>query len=192
MGRPVPEVPLMEFEATDPDRVRPCGWLPGVLIKWRRPVTDELAMTTNTSIAPPGWHPDPSNPGAALRWWDGRAWTAHTQPAAASAPSVATISAAAWPGGSTTITPNYGTPPNDGSRPYAAANLSFAKRNSLSLTAIGVVVLYVLLAVTTHFVLIGILPVLMSVRAIKAKETLAPAAVAAAIIAVLVAFAALR
>jgi hypothetical protein len=180
--------------------------LPGVPIKSRRPVTDELAMTANTSIAPPGWHPDPSNPGAALRWWDGRAWTAHThpasanapqpaaslQPAPASAPSVATTAAAAWPGSSTTITPNYGTPPSYGGGQYAGANLSFAKRNSLSLTAIGVVVLYVLLAMTTHFVLIGILPVLMSVRAIKAKETLAPAAVAAAIIAVLVAFAALR
>lgn len=52
--------------------------------------------------------------------------------------------------------------------------------------------LYILLAMTTHFVLIGILPVLMSVRAIKAKETLAPAAVAAAVVAVLVAFAALQ
>ena len=75
---------------------------------------------------------------------------------------------------------------------HALAGLSFAKRNTLSLTAIGVVVLYVLLAMTTHFVLIGILPVLMSVRAIKAKETLAPAAVAAAVVAVLVAFAALQ
>ena len=36
------------------------------------------------------------------------------------------------------------------------------------------VALYVLLAITTRFVLIGILPILMSVRAIKAKETLAP------------------
>jgi hypothetical protein len=153
-------------------------------------------MTTNTTTAPPGWHPDPSNPGAALRWWDGAAWTTHTHQAAASTPvatvpRVVTVPAAAWPGGGATIIPNYGNS-TYGSGAYASSQPTFAKRNSLSLTAIGVVALYVLLAMTTHFVLIGILPVLMSVRAIKAKETLAPAAVAAAIVAVLVAFAALQ
>lgn len=159
-------------------------------------------MTANTSTAPPGWHPDPSNPGGALRWWDGSAWTTHTHQVASQAPQTVAPAAAvlptrpapvaapaAWPGGSATITPNaasgsYGSP--------YAANVSFAKRNQMSLTAIGVVALYVLIAMSTHFVFIGILPVLMSIRAIRAKETLAPAAVAAAIIAVLVAFAALH
>ena len=89
-----------------------------------------------------------------------------------------------------TITPNYGNA-SYGASTYAPANLTFAKRNRHSLTAIGVVALYVLLAVTTHFVLIGIVPVMLSIRAVKAKETLAPAAVAAAVIAVVVAFAAL-
>ena len=163
-------------------------------------------MSVNTSAVPPGWHPDPSNPSGALRWWDGAAWTAHTHPASPITPLVAAAPAAVWPGGTATITPNYGaanygsanfgTPSygsaSYGSGSYASANLSFAKRNQLSLTAIGVVALYILLAMTTHFVLIGILPVLMSVRAIKAKEALAPAAVGAAIIAVLVAFAALQ
>lgn len=27
----------------------------------------------------PNWYPDPGNP-AMLRWWDGQAWTPHTQP----------------------------------------------------------------------------------------------------------------
>jgi len=160
-------------------------------------------MTMNTAAAPPGWHPDPSNPSGALRWWDGRAWTAHTHPAAgnvqqpAATPqqsvptAVAAPQVAAWPGRSTTITPNYGTT-SYGSSPYASANLTLAQRNKHSLTAIGVVVLYVLLAVTTHFVLIGIVPIVLSVRAIKAKESLAPAAVGAAVVAVLVAFAALQ
>ncbi len=168
-------------------------------------------MTVNTSAAPAGWHPDPSNPSGALRWWDGTAWTTHThqviptpppvfaspQPMAAGPQPMAwstapvTAASAAWPGGSATITPNHGAA-SYGSGLRAPANLSFAHRNSISLTAIGVVVLYVLLAMTTHFVLIGILPILMSVRAIKAKETLAPAAVGAAIVAVLVAFAALQ
>jgi uncharacterized protein DUF2510 len=155
-------------------------------------------MTTNT--APPGWHPDPSNPGGALRWWDGNAWTTHTQQAPPGAPAVA-ASPVHPSQGAATITPSYGSgsygaasygSASYGGGTYAPAQVSFARRNQQSLTAIGIVVLYVLLAMTTHFVLIGILPVLMSIRAIRAKETLAPAAVAAAVIAVLVAFAALR
>ena len=131
-------------------------------------------MTTNANTVPPGWHPDPSNPGGALRWWDGVAWTTHTRQAAPSA------SQAAAPLPIALLT-----------QPYAPANVSFAQRNRHCLTAIGVVALYVLLAMTTHFVLIGIVPVMLSIRAFKAKETLAPAAVAAAIIAVVVAFSAL-
>ncbi len=189
-------------------------------------------MTTNASTVPPGWHPDPSNPSGALRWWDGSAWTTHTHAVAPSVPpAVATPAAVlptqpqpvvpAWPGGTATITPNYSTPSygsasnttasnttanygganygtanyggaNFGGGTYAPANMTFAQRNRHSLTAIGVVALYVLLAVTTRFVLIGIVPIMLSVRAIKAKETLAPAAVAAAVIAVLVAFVALQ
>jgi hypothetical protein len=30
---------------------------------------------------PPGWYPDPSQPGA-LRWWDGTQWSEHQAPAA--------------------------------------------------------------------------------------------------------------
>ncbi|MEK8070576.1 DUF2510 domain-containing protein [Rhodococcoides navarretei] len=35
-------------------------------------------MTSPTP--PPGWHPDPSEPGL-IRYWDGSQWTEHTQPA---------------------------------------------------------------------------------------------------------------
>lgn len=33
------------------------------------------------AVAPsgPGWYPDPSRSGAGWRWWDGKAWTEHTE-----------------------------------------------------------------------------------------------------------------
>jgi hypothetical protein len=132
-------------------------------------------MSTNT--APPGWHPDPSNPSAGFRWWDGTAWTNHTQqsPTAVAAP--------------------YGLAPG-GPHPYAAGlgqnQVGFARRNSKSLTAIGVVALYIVIALSTRVVFVGVLPVLMAVRATRQKEQLAPVAIVAAVIAVAVAFLALR
>jgi hypothetical protein len=75
---------------------------------------------------------------------------------------------------------------------YARVGPGFAKRNSKSLTAIGVVAIYIVLALSTGIVFIGILPVLMAVRATKRKEQLAPVAIVAAVIAVGVAFLAFR
>jgi hypothetical protein len=140
-------------------------------------------MTT----APAGWHPDPSNPAGALRWWDGSAWTAHTHPAVAAPPPVAQYGAPppAWTANPTTVATRY-APVGQGQQ------VSFAKQNSLSLTAAGVVALYVVLALTTGVVLLGIFPVILSVRAIGRKEPLAPIAVVAAIVAIAVAFFALK
>ena len=54
--------------------------------------------------------------------------------------------------------------------------------NSFSLTAIGFAALYLVLALTTNFVLLGIVPVVTSVRAFQRGEKLAPlAALAAAV-----------
>jgi Protein of unknown function (DUF2510) len=125
---------------------------------------EELAMSTGT--VPPGWHPDPSNPGGAVRWWDGSSWTAHTQ-----------LVPTASPYGSPSPTPYS-------AGAYGPAEPSFAKRNSKSLTALGVVAVYIVLALSTGIVFIGILPVLMAVRATKRKEQLAPVAIIAAVIAV--------
>jgi hypothetical protein len=38
------------------------------------------------STTPSGWYPDPSDP-RFVRWWDGRAWTAHQAPAQLQAPA---------------------------------------------------------------------------------------------------------
>lgn len=64
---------------------------------------------------------------------------------------------------------------------------TFAQRNSLSLVAIGVAALYVVVAVTSRFVFFGILPILMSIRAVRRREALAPFAVAAAVITLVIA-----
>jgi hypothetical protein len=61
---------------------------------------------------------------------------------------------------------------------------SFWSRNQASLTATGAAAVYVAIAIGAHFVLLGILPVLMCVRAFQRKETLAPLALVAAIVAV--------
>jgi hypothetical protein len=77
-------------------------------------------------------------------------------------------------------------------RTQGQAQVSFAKRNALSLTAIGVVAAYIVLALTTRVVLLGIFPVLLSVRATKRKESLAPFAIGAAVLAIGVALLALK
>jgi hypothetical protein len=40
-----------------------------------------MTPRTDSPDSPSGWYPDPSGSGQ-LRYWDGRAWSAHLQPAA--------------------------------------------------------------------------------------------------------------
>ena len=140
-----------------------------------------------TSAAPAGWHPDPANPSGAVRWWNGISWTDHVQPAAAPAPTPMAAGQAPVPYANyENFAPNYAAN-------YAARQIprTFMQRNSLSLTAMAVVAVYVVIALSTRVVLLGIFPVLLSVRAIGRREALAPFAVAAAILAVGVALFAL-
>ena len=143
-------------------------------------------MSTHT--APPGWHPDPAAPHTHLRWWDGTTWTEHVQaqshqvtPAYPSAP-VATHTS--YGHGQWEQQPAWG---------YAnpTQNVTFAQRNRLSLITAAVVAGYIGVAMTVGIVFVGILPILLSVRAVKRREPLAPFAVGAAIVAVIVAVAAL-
>jgi hypothetical protein len=68
-----------------------------------------------------------------------------------------------------------------------SGSASFGQRNQASLTAIVVSIIYVVLAVTAHFVLLGIFPALMCVRAFQRKELLAPLAAVAAGVAIVAA-----
>jgi hypothetical protein len=70
-------------------------------------------------------------------------------------------------------------------------NLTFARQNRLSLIAGAVVAAYIVIALTSRIVLVGILPIVLSVRAMRHREPLAPFAVGAAIIAVIIAIAAI-
>ena len=67
---------------------------------------------------------------------------------------------------------------------HRGSQRTFVQRNSLSLTTLGVVAAYMLLATATHFVLIGILPMGLSIRALTRREQLAPVALVAAIVSV--------
>ncbi|HMD44713.1 MAG TPA: hypothetical protein VKG43_01040 [Acidimicrobiales bacterium] len=75
------------------------------------------------------------------------------------------------------------------SQPYGGApggQATFAHRNQLSLTTLVVVALYILVAVSTHLAFIGILPVVLSIRAASRREPLAPLAVVGAVAALVV------
>jgi hypothetical protein len=52
--------------------------------------------------------------------------------------------------------------------------------------AIGVTALYLVLAAAAHVVFFGFLPLIMSIRAVSRREKLAPAAVVAAVVALIV------
>lgn len=149
-------------------------------------------MSTNT--APPGWHPDPAAPDTQLRWWDGVRWTEQVQPQVQQPvpPSVSP----AWDDtpareqSASRQSPGWQQSAGWG---YQAApqNLSFAQQNRLSLIAGAVVAAYIVIALTSRIVLIGILPIVLSARAMRRREPLAPFAVGAAIIAVIIAIAAI-
>jgi hypothetical protein len=68
---------------------------------------------------------------------------------------------------------------------------SLLQRNRLTFTAIAVVAVYVLIAMTTRVAMLGIFPVLLSIRAFRRGEQLAPLALGAALLAVAIAVAGL-
>jgi hypothetical protein len=66
-----------------------------------------------------------------------------------------------------------------------APKLTIVHRNRTALTTLAVVAAYVVLALTTRVVLLGIFPVVLSLRAFRRGEQLAPLAIIAAIGAVI-------
>lgn len=68
---------------------------------------------------------------------------------------------------------------------------TFWGRNRLSCIAIVVAAIYIGIAMATRFVFFGIVPLLMSMRAARAREQLAPLAIAAAVLTIVIAVATL-
>src|SRR4051794_1875407 len=165
----------------------------------------------NTATAPAGWHPDPRQPTAILRWWDGAHWTEHTQPTgsmqAPAATATAVVAAPAQPiraqAPAQPVQTHAPAQPAQAQR-YAATGAqpltveaalamdqsqrSLMEQNSATFLALAVIVGYLVLAATTGIVLIGIFPALLAYRALKSGEKLAPLAIAAAAIAIVLAF----
>ncbi len=162
-----------------------------------------------SGAAPAGWHPEPQTPGASLRWWDGNGWTEHVQAGPAgpgAAGGAAGPGVAASPGMPSYPPPaggygaGYGAGPGYGGAGYGAggygaggyggatptAQPTMARANQASLTAMGVTVLYIVLAATSGVYFVGILPLMMAIRAVGRKEKLAPVAVVAAVLAIAV------
>jgi Protein of unknown function (DUF2510) len=160
----------------------------------------------SSTETPPGWHPDPENPTVSMRWWDGALWTSDVRPIPGSLSTPPPNQAYQAPGaaGYGSSGP-YGSPGNGGlgrgyghqtQGPYGGPGLpigqaTFARRNQRSLTATGVAVLYIVIAISTRFVFFGIFPLLLSYRAWQAREVLAPLAVAVTAVAIIVGVAAL-
>jgi hypothetical protein len=145
-------------------------------------------MSTVDTVA--GWYPDPTG-APSLRWWDGRQWTPNTH-AGAAAISTSTRSDSGWDPGAGFINGVQTSPqqqhaggysPPQNGQPVGALNHGVATkgRNHYSLITFGVGALYLVLAFVTHFVLVGFVPLAISLRAKRSGEPLAPLAMAAAI-----------
>ncbi len=141
------------------------------------------------STVPAGWHPDPNLPQGSLRWWDGSQWTEHVQPAPV-APPASTLSSIAQPHAS--VATGLEQLAARGAQTTAPARQrSLFEINSTTFVTFGVVALYILVAASTGIVLLGIFPVMLSIRAFRRGEPLAPLAMAAAALALLIALSAI-
>jgi len=128
-----------------------------------------LPPQSNSPSTPPGWYPDPHGSGGSLRWWDGGTWTENVSAPGGPGPQVAP----AYPGAQAGQYPAAARPP--------AGAKGLYERNQYASITVLIALVYVLIGLTTHFVLFGIVPVFLAVRSFMRKEQLAPVAAIAAV-----------
>ncbi len=155
-----------------------------------------------TQAPQPGWYADPSGL-PAHRWWDGQAWTQHTQQMPApQAPSATQSSFAPAPAtqhagfGSAPMQTGYaptatqsgfGTPQYAPAPARNRAPVGVWASNQYAFITMLIVAAYALIAWKGHVYVLGIFPAAMSVRSMNRREPLAILAVIAAVAAVLIA-----
>jgi hypothetical protein len=133
-----------------------------------------------TAPAPAGWYPDPSG-ASGQRWWDGAAWSTAVSPAIPSPVATAAMPSSTMPAASMTPSPYIYPPTGYQGTAHAQGGNRFA------LITFGVVALYMIIAFETNFVIFGFLPLGLSIRSQRQREPLAPFAIAAAVLAIVVA-----
>jgi hypothetical protein len=136
-----------------------------------------------------GWYPDPSG-GSGQRWWDGQAWSAAMSPGpvtvsatSATASNHGYTGSTFAPGASSSVSANGGSsaPRHYGGPASAGAS------NKYAFITFAVVAVYLVVALESRVVLFGVLPLGFSLRSKRAAEPLAPIAIAAAVVGILIA-----
>jgi hypothetical protein len=112
----------------------------------------------------PGWYIDPADPGVQRRW-DGYGWTEETAPAP------------------TPQQPAF-TRPTGAGNPTADTAKRILERNTTSLIALAVCALYLVIDNYTNLVVFGLIPISLSIQAIRRREPLSLVAVVGTIAAV--------
>ena len=133
-------------------------------------------MTTT----PAGWYPDPAGSGG-LRWWNGTTWGEQVQPApqpvAPAAPPQWGATPAApqqWDAGSSAA-------PEWAATQQPAAPRTFVQRNVNSLLVAALVVVCVVIAAASGYIVFAFIPAFVAARAVQEKEPLAWPAVGIAV-----------
>jgi Protein of unknown function (DUF2510) len=148
-----------------------------------------------TSQPPAGWYPDPAD-ASGQRWWDGAAWStsvapgipqpAIPQPVGASTGYDGSVAGTTLPAAGAQPGPSPYTYPTAMRGQVAPSGASVRSRNHYAFYALGVVAIYLVIAMTTRVVLFGIFPALLSYRSLRNREPLAPVAIGAAALAIIV------
>lgn len=155
-----------------------------------------------TALPPAGWYPDPGD-ASRERWWDGKAWAEHVRqsqnaapvapPPAPVAPSPSTPAPHAPVSAPWVRADPAGAPTSDEPwRPSWAGQPSkiglgrqiraIHYRNAASFSAILFALVYAAIGFFLHFYLLGFVPILAAVGALRRHEKLAPLALAVALV----------